>query len=42
MQLGIVNEEAAKRAKEAGFKVVMDRCMMMEHKRLSRKNVLDS
>jgi len=34
MQLGIVNEEAARRAKEAGFTVVMDRCMMMEHKRL--------
>jgi predicted CoA-binding protein len=34
MQLGIVNEEAARRAKEEGFKVVMDRCMMMEHKRL--------
>lgn len=42
MQLGIVNEEAAKRAKEAGFKVVMDRCMMMEHKRLSMEDVLDS
>jgi predicted CoA-binding protein len=35
MQLGIVNEEAARRAKEAGFTVVMDRCMMREHKRLS-------
>jgi predicted CoA-binding protein len=34
MQLGIVNEEVARRAKEEGFKVVMDRCMMMEHKRL--------
>jgi predicted CoA-binding protein len=34
MQLGIVNEEAASRAKEAGFTVVMDSCMMMEHKRL--------
>ena len=34
MQLGIVNEEAARRVKEAGFTVVMDRCMMMEHKRL--------
>jgi len=42
MQLGIVNEEAARRAKEAGFTVVMDRCMMMEHKRLSRENVRDS
>jgi predicted CoA-binding protein len=37
MQLGIVNEEAARRAREEGFKVVMDRCMMREHKRLSRK-----
>ena len=35
MQLGIVNEDAAKRAKMAGFKVVMDRCMRMEHRRLS-------
>jgi predicted CoA-binding protein len=42
MQLGIVNEEAAKRAKEEGFKVVMDRCMMMEHKRLSIERNLSS
>ena len=34
MQLGIVNEEAAKRAKEAGFKVIMDRCIMRVHKHL--------
>jgi predicted CoA-binding protein len=37
MQLGIVNEEAARRAEEAGFTVVMDRCMRMEHMRLSRE-----
>lgn len=42
MQLGIVNEEAARRAKAAGFKVVMDRCMMVEHRRLSMENVLES
>ena len=42
MQLGIVNENAARRAKMAGFKVVMDRCMMIEHRRLSMENVLDS
>jgi predicted CoA-binding protein len=36
MQLGIVNEEAARQAKAAGFTVVMDRCMMREHKRLQR------
>lgn len=35
MQLGIVNETAAERARNAGLKVVMDRCMMIEHKRLS-------
>ena len=37
MQIGIFNEEAAKRAREAGFTVVMDRCMMVEHRRLTRK-----
>jgi len=37
MQLGIVNEEAAKRARNASLTVVMDKCMMIEHKRLSRK-----
>ncbi|MCW4015422.1 MAG: CoA-binding protein [Candidatus Bathyarchaeota archaeon] len=41
MQLGIVNEDAARRAKEAGFTVVMDRCIMMEHKRLSMEDVLE-
>jgi thioredoxin 1 len=35
MQLGIRNEEAAKRASEAGFTVVMDKCMMTEHKKLN-------
>jgi len=34
MQLGIINEEAAKTAEVAGLKVVMNRCMMIEHKRL--------
>jgi len=37
MQLGIFNEEAAKRARNANLTVVMDKCMMIEHKRLSRK-----
>ena len=41
MQLGIVNEEAARRAKEAGFTVVMDKCMRIEHKRLSMNGVLE-
>jgi predicted CoA-binding protein len=35
MQLGIVNEQAAEAAKNAGLTVVMDRCMMVEHSRLS-------
>ncbi|MCS7117108.1 MAG: CoA-binding protein [Nitrososphaerota archaeon] len=34
MQLGIVNNEAAELAKKAGLKVIMDKCMMIEHKRL--------
>ena len=34
MQEGIVNEEAALRAREAGLKVVMDRCLKKEHQRL--------
>lgn len=36
MQLGIVNEEAAKRARDSGLTVVMNKCIMAEHKRLSR------
>ncbi|NWF97270.1 MAG: CoA-binding protein [Candidatus Thorarchaeota archaeon] len=32
MQLGIINEEAADLAKKAGMKVIMDKCMMQEHK----------
>jgi len=31
MQEGIINEEGAARAKEAGLMVVMDRCMLKEH-----------
>ena len=35
-QLGIRNEEAAKRFAEAGIKVIQDRCLMVEEGRLSR------
>ena len=34
MQLGIINEQAAQRAREAGLEVVMDRCMKIEFARL--------
>ena len=33
MQLGIIHEEAAQRARDAGLEVVMDRCMKIEHAR---------
>jgi hypothetical protein len=36
MQLGIINEKAAAVARKAGLIVVMDRCIMQEHKRLCK------
>ncbi len=36
MQEGVINAEAAERAKEAGLKVVMDRCMLKEHRKLRK------
>ena len=35
MQEGVVHEEAARRAKEAGLAVVMDRCILKDHRRLA-------
>jgi thioredoxin len=37
MQIGIINHEAANKAKEAGFTVIMDRCMMNERRRLDKE-----
>jgi predicted CoA-binding protein len=34
MQLGIVNEQAALKAREAGITVVMNKCMMQEYRKL--------
>ena len=33
MQLGIIHEQAAERARQAGLEVVMDRCVKIEHAR---------
>lgn len=35
MQEGVVHEEAARRAAEAGLVVVMDRCILKEHRKIS-------
>lgn len=34
LQLGVVNEEAWRTARDAGLMVVMDRCLIVEHRRL--------
>jgi predicted CoA-binding protein len=35
MQEGVIHEEAAQRAREAGLTVVMDRCILKDHRRLA-------
>ncbi len=34
MQLGVINEEAGKKASNSGMTVVMDKCIMVEHRKL--------
>jgi len=36
MQEGVIHEEAAERARNAGLKVVMDRCTLKEHRKMER------
>jgi len=36
MQEGVVHEEAARRAREAGLEVVMDLCILKEHRKRTR------
>jgi uncharacterized protein len=40
MQEGIVNEEAAQKARQAGLQVVMDACMRATHRRLIGEKML--
>jgi predicted CoA-binding protein len=35
MQEGVIHEEAARRAEEAGVTVIMDRCILKDHRRLA-------
>ena len=37
MQEGVIHEEAARRARAAGLRVVMDRCILKEHRRWRAK-----
>ncbi|MBV8845172.1 MAG: CoA-binding protein [Bryobacterales bacterium] len=39
MQEGVIHEQAAERAREAGLTVVMDRCTLKEHRKLIRAKV---
>ena len=36
MQEGVYHEQAARRAEEAGLAVVMDRCILKDHRRIAR------
>ena len=36
LQLGVISQEGAETAERAGLRVVMDRCIMVEHRRAGR------
>lgn len=36
MQLGIVHHESAERARKAGIRIVMDKCIKLEHEKLGK------
>lgn len=40
MQIGVMNEEAALKARQAGITVVMDLCLSIEHRELRRRRQL--
>ncbi len=40
MQEGVVNEEAASTARDAGLLVVMDKCMRKQHMRLTKRGLV--
>ncbi len=42
MQEGVINEDAARRAQEAGVLVIMNRCMLKEHRKLTMAHPEDA
>ena len=42
MQLGVIHHEAAEKVRQAGIRLVMDRCIMTEHRRLSENGYFPS
>ncbi len=39
MQLGVIHNEAAQKAREAGITVIMDKCMKQEHEKMQGKGL---